>query len=84
MTRRGVRLLGVSVSMLIRHARPQRLFEERRDRLVETIDAVNEKYGAVGLIRASLLPGRVHPITTLPTIHPNPSPIRAVFGMDIG
>jgi len=84
MTKRGVRLLGVSVSTLIRHARPQGLFEERRDRLVETIDAVNEKYGAVGLVRASLLPGRVHPITTLPTIHPNPSPIRAVFGMDIG
>jgi DNA polymerase-4 len=84
MTRRGVRLLGVSVSMLIRHARPLGLFEQRRDRLTEAVDALNEKYGEAGLARASLLPGQVHPITTLPTIHPNPSPIRAVFGMDIG
>lgn len=54
---RGVRMLGVSVSMLLYHGRPRSFFEIRRDRLTEVIDELNEKYGRDALTRATLLPG---------------------------
>jgi DNA polymerase-4 len=81
---KGVRLLGVSVSILLRYGKPLKLYEQRRERLTGVIDEINEKYGGNALVRASIKRGSTHPITTLNTIHPNPSPLRAVFGMDIG
>jgi DNA polymerase-4 len=57
MAARGVRLLGVSVSMLLYHGKPRSLLEIRRDRLTETVDGLNEKYGREALTRATLLPG---------------------------
>jgi len=57
MTARGVRLLGVSVSMLLYHGKPRTFFEMRRDRMTEAVDALNEKYGREALTCAALLPG---------------------------
>jgi len=57
MGERGVRMLGVSVSMLLYHCKPASLFEMRRDRLTSTIDRLNRKYGREALTRAELLPG---------------------------
>ena len=57
MGERGVRMLGVSVSMLLYQCKPARLFEIRRDRLTATLDELNRKYGRGALERAALLPG---------------------------
>jgi DNA polymerase-4 len=57
MAERGVRMLGVSVSMLLYHCKPGNLFELRRDRLTATLDVLNKRYGREALKRATLLPG---------------------------
>jgi len=54
---RGVRMLGVSVSMLLYHPKPRNFLAGRRDRVTEAVDALNEKYGRDALTRATLLPG---------------------------
>jgi DNA polymerase-4 len=54
---RGVRMLGVSASMLLYHCKPGNLFEVRRDRLTATLDELNRRYGRGALKRAELLPG---------------------------
>ena len=54
---RGVRMLGVSVSMLLYHGKPRSLLEIKRDRLTAAVDGLNEKYGREALTRAALLPG---------------------------
>ncbi len=53
--KRGVRMLAVSVSMLSKGVRPLHLFEQRRDRLTEVIDMLNEDYGRDCCVRAALL-----------------------------
>ncbi|UCE26118.1 MAG: DNA polymerase IV [Candidatus Coatesbacteria bacterium] len=55
-TEKGIRMLAVSVSMLARGARPSHLFENKRDKLTEAIDRLNELYGRDCLVRAALLP----------------------------
>jgi DNA polymerase-4 len=55
-TEKGVRMLAVSVSMLARGARPTHLFEQKRDKLTEAIDRLNELYGRDSIVRATLLP----------------------------
>ncbi len=57
MSDRGVRMLGVSASMLLYHCKPGDLFEQRRDRLTAALDCLNEKYGRATLTRAALLDG---------------------------
>jgi hypothetical protein len=57
MAERGVRMLGVSVSMLLYHCKPGNLFELRRDRLTVALDGLNRRYGRDALKRAELLPG---------------------------
>jgi DNA polymerase-4 len=57
MGERGVRMLGVSVSMLLYRCKPGNLFEMRRDRLTAALDVLNKKYGRGALERAALLPG---------------------------
>jgi len=54
-TKRGVRMLAVSVSKLSKGVRPLHLFEQRRDRLTEVIDGLNEDYGRDCCVRAALL-----------------------------
>jgi DNA polymerase-4 len=54
--KKGARMLAVSVSMLVRGARPSHLFEQKRDRLTEALDRLNEMYGRDCLVRAALLP----------------------------
>jgi DNA polymerase-4 len=54
--KKGARMFAVSVSMLVRGARPTHLFEQERDRLTEALDRLNEVYGRDCLVRAALLP----------------------------
>ena len=55
--RKAVRLLGVSISNLCVDNKQQFLFRsmEREERLVETVDAINEKYGEFTIKPSSLL-----------------------------
>ncbi len=55
--KRAVRLLGVSISNLCVDNKQQFLFRsmEREERLVETVDAINEKYGEFTVKPSSLL-----------------------------
>jgi DNA polymerase-4 len=53
----GIRMVGVSVSSLIRAVRQLSLFESerRRDRLIQALDAVNDRYGEFTVARAYLM-----------------------------
>ncbi|MCL5105381.1 MAG: DNA polymerase IV [Armatimonadetes bacterium] len=54
--KRAIRLVGVCVSNLVKGSRQLNLFpDERRGKLLETMDAINDRYGEFTILRASLV-----------------------------
>jgi hypothetical protein len=62
---RRVRLTGVAVTDLVRGPPPRLLFEdarvEKRRRVQQAVDAITDRFGSMGVTRASILAGRKTP-----------------------
>jgi DNA polymerase-4 len=73
MLKDSIRLLGVSLSSLVREQNQALLFiEQRKERaLLQTIDAVNDRYGDFKLIWASYLKNMEPPRVISPAWKPS-------------